>query len=159
MKKYQKLQQSAGFSLVELMISVGVIAVLASIAYPSYQDYVESVNEATAISEITVIAGKIDQYFIVHNRLPNSLNQIGVPGDMLLDPWDTPYQYTVLATLKGKGKARKNKNLVPINTDYDLYSSGKDKRSVSPLTAKHSRDDIVRANNGGFIGLASDYER
>lgn len=159
MNEYRKHQQSAGFSLVELMISVGVIAILASMAYSSYQEHIESVNEATAISEITVIAGKIDQYFIVHNRLPNSLNQIGVPGDMLLDPWDVPYRYTVLATLKGKGKARKNKNLVPINTDYDLYSSGKDKHSVSPLTAKHSRDDIVRANNGGFIGLASDYER
>ena len=154
-----KRQRSAGFSLVELMISVGVIAILASVAYPSYQDYVERVNQATAISEITVIAGKIDQYSIVNNRLPESLSKLGIPGDMLVDPWDTPYRYTVLATLKGKGKARKNKNLVPINTDYDLYSSGKDQRSVSPLTAKHSRDDIVRANNGGFIGLASDYER
>jgi general secretion pathway protein G len=34
---------------------------------------------------------------------------------------------------------------------------GKDGASVSPLTAKASRDDIVRANNGGFIGLAEDF--
>lgn len=34
---------------------------------------------------------------------------------------------------------------------------GADGASVSPLTAKSSRDDIVRANNGRFVGLASTY--
>ena len=29
-------------------------------------------------------------------------------------------------------------------------------RTSPPLTAKHSRDDIARANNGAFIGVASD---
>jgi hypothetical protein len=48
-------------------------------------------------------------------------------------------------------------SLVPINTDFDLYSMGPDGRNSPPLTAKHSRDDIVRANNGAFIGVASDY--
>jgi general secretion pathway protein G len=44
-----------------------------------------------------------------------------------------------------------------LNSDYDLYSMGEDGESVPPLTAKQSRDDIIRANNGGFIGLAADY--
>jgi len=35
---------------------------------------------------------------------------------------------------------------------------GKDGASVPPLTAKASRDDIIRANDGRFIGLASDYD-
>jgi general secretion pathway protein G len=35
---------------------------------------------------------------------------------------------------------------------------GKDGQSSSPLTAKPSRDDIVRANDGRFVGLASDYD-
>ncbi len=47
--------------------------------------------------------------------------------------------------------------MVPVNTDYDLYSMGKDGKSTSPFTAKASQDDIVRANNGGFLGLVSDY--
>ena len=75
------------------------------------------------------------------------------------DPWGNPYQYLNLSDpkLKGKGQARKDHNLVPINSDFDLYSMGKDGASVSPLTAKASRDDIVRANNGRFIGRAKDY--
>lgn len=46
---------------------------------------------------------------------------------------------------------------MPINSDYDLYSKGKDGKSQKPLTAAASRDDIVRAGNGAFVGLASDY--
>jgi general secretion pathway protein G len=52
---------------------------------------------------------------------------------------------------------RRDKNLVPINTDFDLYSVGKDGVTVSPLTAAQSRDDVVRANDGTFIGLGEDY--
>ncbi len=52
---------------------------------------------------------------------------------------------------------RKDKFLVPINTDFDLYSMGEDGKSVPPLTAKASRDDIIRANDGGYIGPASGY--
>ncbi len=34
---------------------------------------------------------------------------------------------------------------------------GKDGKSASPLTAKISHDDIVRANNGAYFGLAANY--
>jgi general secretion pathway protein G len=54
-------------------------------------------------------------------------------------------------------KPRKDKNLVPLNSDYDLYSMGKDGESQIPLTVKISHDDIIRANDGAFVGLAIDY--
>jgi general secretion pathway protein G len=47
--------------------------------------------------------------------------------------------------------------LVPINSTYDLYSMGKDGKTKAPITAQDSRDDIIRANDGLFIGLASDF--
>ena len=56
-----------------------------------------------------------------------------------------------------RGQARKDHDLVPINTDFDLYSQGPDGRSAPPLTAAMSRDDIVRANNGRYIGEAEGY--
>jgi len=68
-----------------------------------------------------------------------------------------PYGYLKLGDKKAHGHARKNHSLVPINTDFDLYSTGPDGRSSPPLTAKHSQDDIVRASDGAFIGVASDY--
>jgi general secretion pathway protein G len=53
------------------------------------------------------------------------------------------------------GQPRKDRFLVPINTDFDLYSMGRDGESVPALTAAKSRDDVVRAANGSYIGLAS----
>jgi general secretion pathway protein G len=55
------------------------------------------------------------------------------------------------------GQMRRDHFLVPVNTDFDLYSMGEDGRSQSPFTAKASQDDIVRANNGGYVGLVSEY--
>jgi hypothetical protein len=87
-------------------------------------------------------------------RLPNNLFEIG--RATLLDSWGRPYEHLnfSLGTL---GQQRKDLALVPINTDFDLYSKGKDGASQPPLTASASRDDIVRANDGQFIGLASNY--
>jgi len=94
---------------------------------------------------------------VENGELPDSLNDLGL-GD-LKDPWGNPYEYLRIAggNLKGKGKLRKDHSLVPVNTDYDLYSKGKDGKSSTPFTAKASQDDIVRANDGWFIGLVSDY--
>jgi general secretion pathway protein G len=63
------------------------------------------------------------------------------------------------ASLKGGGASgkRKDRFLVPVNSTYDLYSLGKDGKSRRSFTASASHDDIVRANDGGFIGLASNF--
>jgi general secretion pathway protein G len=77
-----------------------------------------------------------------------------------IDPWGNPYQYLVILGKKKSevaGKWRKDRFLVPINSDFDLYSMGKDGKSQPPLTANASHDDIVRANNGEYIGEASKY--
>jgi general secretion pathway protein G len=46
---------------------------------------------------------------------------------------------------------------VPLNSNYDLYSVGRDGVSSPPMNAQNSRDDVVRANDGGFVGLAVNY--
>lgn len=61
------------------------------------------------------------------------------------------------AAKSGGGKPRKDRFLVPINSDYDLYSKGRDGQSVAPLTAQQSHDDVIRANDGAFVGLAVDF--
>lgn len=49
---------------------------------------------------------------------------------------------------------RKDRFMVIVDTDYDLYSLGGDGASAPPFTNADARDDIVRANDGGFVGLA-----
>lgn len=57
----------------------------------------------------------------------------------------------------GVGEARKDRFLVPINSDFDLYSMGKDRNTVAPLNPPMSQDDVIRASDGGFYGLARNF--
>jgi general secretion pathway protein G len=146
-----------GFTVLELLLAIGILGVLVAVAIPAYGKYIDRINTSKAIQNIASISVDINHYATDNgNRYPAALSDVGSGG--MLDPWGHPYQYLNLTTQNGNGQARKDHALVPINTDFDLYSRGKDGASVSPLTAPASRDDIVRANNGAFIGLASDYD-
>ena len=145
-----------GFTIVELFIVLAIIGVVAGIAIPRYVDYRERIKIAQAITDIRMLSVLINNYQLDARAYPPNLASVGNANKT--DPWGQPYVYTNLQDIKGKGKARKNKNLVPINSDFDLYSLGKDGDSSGPLTAKSSRDDVIRANDGRFVGLASDYE-
>ncbi|MFT6466545.1 MAG: general secretion pathway protein G [Halopseudomonas sp.] len=148
-------KRKRGFTLAELLMAVAISGLLAAIAYPSYTKYIERMKISTAIADVTNIGVVIDRYRDVNGSLPANLAQL--PNLPLVDPWDNPYQYLSFSGLKGKGKMRKDKSLVPVNSDYDLYSMGKDERTTAPFTSKAARDDIVRANDGSYVGLASDY--
>lgn len=146
-----------GFTIIELMIAFAIISVLAIIALPSYESYREKGRVAQAMGDIGTMAVDLTRYYADKMRYPDSLADIGKAG--LNDPWGHTYKYLRLSPIAQgmMGQVRKDKNLVPINADFDLYSMGKDGTSAAPLTAKASRDDVVRANNGRFIGLARDY--
>jgi general secretion pathway protein G len=146
----------AGFTIIEILLVVALIAVLAAIALPSYQSYRERVRTAQATIDIKAIDAAVQAFRLNNAALPDDLGEVGYGSKK--DPWGNAYQYTNLGAVNGNGKARKNKNLVPINTDFDLWSNGPDGSSVSPLTANASRDDIVRANNGRFVGPAKEYD-
>lgn len=140
------------------MISIAIVGILAAIAIPNFLNYVYRAKVAQALAEIRMLEKEIWQFELDSGTLPDSLADIQYFG--FKDPWGHPYQYLKIEGLtKGKGKSliRKDRFLVPVNSDYDLYSMGKDGRSAPPFTAKNSRDDIVRANDGGFVGFAADY--
>ena len=146
-----------GFTLMEIILVVAVIGILSAVALPTYGAYREKQRITVCKMDIRAIDVALRKYSIENNRYPDTLNDAGLGG--MKDPWGNPYQYLNIAD-SGKnapGAARKDHFLVPINTDFDLYSMGPDGASAPPLTAKSSRDDIVRANNGQYIGPASEY--
>ncbi len=143
-----------GFTLIEGMMAVAILGVAIAISIPIYNGYKLKVNNAIAVTDIVNIQVAIESFNQANDVYPNSLADVNM--NLLLDPWGTPYEYLNLDGVP-IGQMRKDQALVPINSDYDLYSKGPDGLSVKPLTAAHSRDDIVRGNNGGFIGVAEDY--
>jgi len=153
--RVQKLSPR-GFTLIEIIIAMAIIGTLSAMAVPNYLKYREKGKVAVAITDVRIIEKQINVYAIDTGRLPDSLNVLSISN--IIDPWNNPYQYLRIAGGNAPpGLLRKDHFLVPVNTDYDLYSMGKDGKSQSPFTANASQDDIVRVNNGGFVGLVSDY--
>ncbi|MDE2220744.1 MAG: prepilin-type cleavage/methylation domain-containing protein [Gammaproteobacteria bacterium] len=145
---------AGGYTFIELSLVLCIAALLSMIAVPGYKRYVLRAQTAAAITDIGRIQLTIGRYMLANNgQPPANLATIGM--DAMVDPWGKPYAY--LSFANGNGGARKDKGLHPLNTDYDLYSFGPDGASSLPLTAKVSRDDIIRANDGSFIGTAVDY--
>jgi general secretion pathway protein G len=145
-----------GFSLVEMIIILAIGGILITIAAPAIQGYMDRSRVAQAVAEIGDMSAAIKQKAKASGALPDSLDAAGFTGR--LDPWGRPYQYLNLIDSKGNGTARKDKKLAPLNSDFDLYSIGADGQTAAQLQQTVSRDDIVRARDGGFIGLASDFD-
>ena len=146
----RRLGHRLGYTIIEMLLAMGIVGALTGLAVPRVQVYLDQARVAQAIADIAAIQSELLGY----HPLPESLAEIGRGG--FLDPWGNPYQYLKLST-KTVGQARKDKFLIPLNSDFDLYSMGEDGATVGPLTAEVSQDDVIRANSGGFIGLASRY--
>ncbi|MDA2924078.1 prepilin-type N-terminal cleavage/methylation domain-containing protein [Acidobacteria bacterium AH-259-L09] len=142
------------FTIIEMMVVVAMITTLVALAIPALGSALDAAKGARAIGDLRTLQTEIAQYDVLRGSLPDNVDQLG-RGD-LRDPWGNPYQYLNYATAT-KGQMRKDKFLVPINSRYDLYSMGKDGESKPPLPNPVSWDDIIRANDGAFLGLAAEY--
>jgi general secretion pathway protein G len=137
-------------------VTITVLAALAAIAIPRFESYRSDSRNAQAVGDLRVLDNQINSFRTSNERWSSSLNEI--PQGNKLDPWGNSYQYLQIeGNEKAKGHERKDKNLVPINSDFDLYSMGADTKTWAPLTSASGRDDLVRANDGRYFGLASNY--
>ncbi len=149
-----------GLTLVELMITIAIIGILAAMAIPAYQDYAERARVAAAIQEIAAMSVTIEHYFQENRVYPSSLADVKL--DTKTDPWGLLYGYYKILG-NNIGGARKDHNLNPINSDFDLYSLGKDQNKQNNYAVKKqidnslSLDDVIRARDGKFIDLASKF--
>ena len=148
--------RAAGFSLLELVIAIAILGLLTAIAIPTYNGYIAEGEMHKIVREMQGIELLVKNFYTDNDRYPDTLAEVG--GD-LNDNWGNPYQYLAIegGGSEAQNNARKDHNLHPINSDFDLYSSGADGKSSKPLTAGASKDDIIRANNGSFYGYGKDY--
>lgn len=143
--------------MLELFVALVVAMMLVTLALPSYERYATRAKVSAAMGDIAKLSLAVESFRLNNNdRIPLTLAEMGVP--IPLDPWDQSYEFlNIAAAGEGNGALRKDGKLNPLNTDFDLYSVGKDGESAGSLSARQSRDDVVRANNGAFIGLGEDY--
>jgi len=154
----QSQKRVRAITLVELLLAIAILGTLSAIAVPTYNNYIDKARNSTAMTDIREMELGIVRFQAERGRLPDPLAEAGIP--IQRDPWGRPYQYTIIQGLskhERDAKCRWNKFEKPLNEDFDLYSMGKDGKTKPKTTHKDSFDDIIRANGGAYIGLASEY--
>ena len=160
---------AGGFTLTELLVVIAVLGILTFFGMGVYGHFIDRARNTRAIGEIRLLEKEIMDFFHTNDRLPDSLAEIG--RGAMLDPWKSLYKYINFETAdnaaamwrtkgkqnKGKGKGKGLDKTTAVNSAYDLYSMGKDRMSVPALEDQASKDDIIRAADGNYLGLASEY--
>ncbi len=75
-----------GFTLIELMITVAIIAILASIALPAYQDSVTKARRTDAQGALLGLANAMERHFISNSSFQGAAGTQGSPTDTG-SPW------------------------------------------------------------------------
>jgi type IV pilus assembly protein PilE len=88
-----------GFTLIELMIAVTVVAILAAIAMPAYQDQVRRGARATAQSAMLDVAARQRQFVIDRRAYATSFAELGI-----VEPASVAGKYAV--TIEAPADAR-----------------------------------------------------
>ncbi len=67
-----------GFTLIELMITVVIISILASIAYPSYQEFVKRGNRTEGQAFLSEVAARQERYFVQNNEYTDDVDKLNL---------------------------------------------------------------------------------
>lgn len=150
-----------GFTLIEVLIIIAMIGTLTAIGIPVYANALDRAKVTKAIADIHAFDREIRVYHLFNGKPPATLAAIGRAN--WRDPYGNPYEYLNISCDETTGKCkapknhRKDKFFKPLNWDFDLYSKGKDGLTKDKIDTKEGADDIIRAVNGGFVGLASEF--
>jgi general secretion pathway protein G len=136
-----------GFTLAELIVVIAIVGILSTVGLSVYGHFIDRARNTRAVAEIRMYEKEIMNFVITQ------------------DPWKNPYQYINFDISPGAGDKRRTKGAKgkgkgkgsPLNSDYDLYSMGTDGMSAPALTNDVSQDDIIRADDGAYTGLAAEY--
>jgi len=108
-----RLNRQSGFSLLELLVAMMIIAVIATLGFKKYNEFSAKARYLKAQDTLQVVGSGLDQYFLKHGRYPDltsyesmidansplvkeNMIPVNVPAK---DPWEQPFEAS-----SGKGK-------------------------------------------------------
>lgn len=103
-ERQRRFRGTAGFTLVELMVVVSIIAILATTVGVYVLGAMDAGDQAKAQAEIRTLMTALEMYRMKFKQLPESLDALvnnpkGVKfldqEKIPLDPWNNPYVYTL----------------------------------------------------------------
>ena len=124
----EKMKKKKGFTLVEIMVVIGIIGLVLGIAIPSVTSSRRRAREAKARAQIESLGVAIKMYQVDNGSYPTNLvtdlqddymefkDEEVVSGDFV-DPWGNAYQYSAPGTNN--------------TASFDIYSYGNDEEDDS----------------------------
>ena len=73
-------KKKKGFTLIELMLVVVIVAILLMVALPSYQQQVQKTRRSLGKAELTEVVARQEQFFLDHRRYAGVLTELGYPA-------------------------------------------------------------------------------
>ena len=133
MQTMKRVRGTAGFTLVEILVVIIVIAVLATLVAPNVFQHVGRAKDSTARAQLEMLSAAIDAYRLDNDQYPTTEQGLAalrtrpsidplprdwrgpyLKRDVPLDPWGRPYVYRAPGTANPDG--------------YDLLTLGRDGR-------------------------------
>ncbi|NUY56979.1 pilin [Salinivibrio sp. EAGSL] len=79
------MQKQQGFSLIELLVVIGIIGALTAIAIPQYQKYQDKAKVTAAIATLTNMRAPVEAHILEKGSFPEDLEDLanlGIPEDV-----------------------------------------------------------------------------
>jgi len=121
------MNNSKGFTLVELMAVVAIVSVLATVALSAYTDYVIRSKVSEGMSFMAEAKTSVSEYYYTNKTLPTSNQQAGLPTIEDYNKHDfirrlelttaTPGIITVTFKLPGSSSDGKQLQMTPLTRD------------------------------------------
>lgn len=81
MQTENAMRRSPGFTLIEMMITVAILAIIISIALPSYRNYIVKANRTAAKTALVELQARQDGYYVDRRRYATTLTSLGYPAN------------------------------------------------------------------------------
>ena len=106
-----RIRTTQGFTLIELMVVIAIIAILTAISVPAYFNYIMRSRQSKAIGELMVIKAAEEQYFVENGNFTNKIGLlrgytwVGTAVGVKYAPPGIFYRYwvTTVGTIRAEG--------------------------------------------------------
>jgi type IV pilus assembly protein PilE len=71
------VSKSAGFTLIEIMVAVAILAIITAVAFPAYQAQGLKSKRADGIAMLMDVAGKQERYMVDHSAYTSDMTLLG----------------------------------------------------------------------------------
>ncbi len=145
-------------TILEVLVAMAGTATILAIALPVLEGAQEDLRRHEAVTDLQVIQFQVTKFELKYGTIPANIAALDLNEDVATDPWGAPYHYLNYEyAVSPDFVPREDQFLKPVNTAYDIFSQGPNLDHHKNLSNWRSKDDIVRASDGEFIGVADEF--